>query len=100
MIVYNVTIKVDTSVADEWVRWMNSEHIADVLATGSFTNCRLCRLLDQDETDGLTYTAQYDCVDMATYNHYIDIHAETLRTKANTRFAGKFVAFRTLMEVI
>ena len=100
MIVYNVTLKVETDAADAWVRWMTEEHIADVIATGLFVDCRLCRLLEQDESDGITYSAQYLCKNMDDYHTYINEHAETMRDKGLKLFAGKFVAFRSVMEII
>lgn len=100
MVIYNVTIKVDNEVADAWVEWMKSEHMSDLLGTGLFTDCRLCRLLDQDDTDGRTYAAQYYCNSINEYNTYIAEYAETMREQGNRRFGGKFVAFRTVMEII
>jgi hypothetical protein len=100
MIIYNVTLKVDTDIADAWVRWMKAEHMADLMNTGMFVDCRLCRLLGQDETDGITYSAQYFCANMEDYNNYINNYAEQLRDKGNRLFGGKFVAFRTVMEII
>lgn len=100
MIIYNVTLKVETEVADEWINWMKTEHIQDLLDTGLFTECRLCRLLEQDETEGVTFSAQYACPDMTAYNNYIDNHAQSMRDKGFARFGGKFVAFRTVMEVV
>src|SRR4051812_43707164 len=61
MIIYNVTVKVAHPIAAEWLRWMKDEHMPDILATGLFIESRLCRLLEQDETDGITYSAQYMC---------------------------------------
>src|SRR3954470_1566098 len=100
MIIYNVTIKVEATVADQWVQWMKTVHMPDLLKTGLFVDCRLCRLLEQDEGEGVTYIAQYFCEGMEQYNTYINHHAEIMRNKASKLFAGKFVAFRTIMEII
>jgi hypothetical protein len=100
MIIYNVTIKVESDVADAWVNWMKTEHMADVLGTGLFADCRLCRLLEQDEIDGITYVAQYFCDGMEQYNTYIDRYAQGMRDKGFKLFGGKFVAFRSVMEII
>lgn len=100
MIIYNVTIKVEHEIAADWVRWMKSEHMADLMKTGLFTDCRLCRLLEQDETDGVTYSAQYYCAGMQEYNKYIDEYAQIMRDKGNSLFGGRFIAFRTVMEII
>jgi len=72
----------------------------ELMHTGLFVDCRLCRLLEQDEADGVTYTAQYFCEGMEQYNQYIALHAEKMRNKGFMLFGGKFVAFRTIMEII
>jgi hypothetical protein len=99
MIVYNVTIKVLQDAAAEWVKWMKEEHMPELMATGLFHENKLCRLLEQDETDGVTYVAQYICDSIAQYNTYIDSYAQTMREKSFKKFGNKFVAFRTVMEV-
>lgn len=100
MILYNVTLKVDTDVAADWVAWMKARHMPDLMATGLFTDCRLGRLLDQDEQDGITYVAQYTCEERQQYEQYIEKHAAEMREQAHLRFPGKFVAFRSLIEVL
>ncbi len=45
MIIYNVTINIDESVHDEWLQWMQTKHIKDVLNTGCFTSARLVKVL-------------------------------------------------------
>ena len=100
MVIYNVTIKVDKDAAAAWVQWMKTEHIDDLLRTGLFTDCRLCKLLEQDESEGITFIAQYFCASIDQYNIYIAQYAEKMREKGQSRFGGKFVAFRTIMEII
>jgi len=100
VIIYNVTIKVESDVVDAWVNWMKTIHMKDLMDTGLFVDCRLCRLLEQDEADGITFAAQYFCEGIEQYNLYIDQHAEQLRERSFKLFGGKFVAFRSLMEII
>ncbi len=100
MIIYNVTLKVENTVADAWVDWMKAEHMPELMSTGLFLDCRLCRLLEQDELEGVTYAAQYFCDSIDQYNTYIDSYATAMRDKAFKMFGGKFVAFRTVMEII
>lgn len=100
MIIYNVTVKVEASIADAWVKWMLEEHMPDLKSTGLFTEYRLCRLLEQDEAEGITFSAQYSCISLKEYNDYIDNHAQAMRNKAFDRFGAGFVAFRSVMEVL
>jgi len=100
MMIYNVTVKVDADTADAWAKWMKEEHMADVMGTGQFTDCRLARLLEQDELEGVTFVAQYVCEGMNQYNTYIGQYAEKMRDKGFKLFGARFIAFRTIMEII
>ena len=100
MISYNVTIKVEQEAASNWVKWMTEEHMPELRNTGLFFGYRLCRMLDQDEQDGITFSAQYYCNQMEDYNSYIELYADKMRAKAFEKFGGRFVAFRSVMEVI
>ncbi|MDX2001587.1 MAG: DUF4286 family protein [Chitinophagales bacterium] len=100
MIIYNVTVKVDLGIHDEWVQWMKLEHIPEVLGTGYFHDHRMLRLLEQDESDGITYAIQYHAKDMADYLSYQREQAPRLQQAANERYKDRFVAFRTVMRVV
>lgn len=99
MIVYNVTINVDTDVHEQWLRWMKETHIPDVMATGLFLDSRMFRVLADDE-GGITYAVQYTCADLSTYERYRDEHAPRLQAETQKHYGGKFAAFRTLLEVM
>lgn len=98
MIVYNVTIKVEQSIAVSWLQWMREEHMPQLMDTGCFTGCKLFHLLDQDEADGITYCAQYTCNSRDDYNRYIDEHADVMRAATQNLWGNRFIAFRSLME--
>lgn len=100
MIIYNVTVKPEAVIAEDWVRWMRDEHMPELLATGLFTGYRLSHLLEQDESDGPTYTAQYFCATAEAYETYIRDWAPVMREKGLARFGGQFTAFRSVMESI
>jgi len=99
MIIYNVTVNVEDSIHDDWLAWMKSVHIPDVLKTGMFRECRLCKVLSDEDT-GATYSFQYLCDTMENYEKYRDEFAQDLRNQVIEKFGDKFVAFRTLLEVI
>ncbi len=100
MILYNVTIKVEQAVAAQWLQWMQEEHLKDMMQTGLFSDYRLCRLLEQDESEGVTYVVQYHCATPEQYQEYLNLHASRMRRKGMDKFANQFAAFRTVMEVI
>lgn len=100
MIIYNVTVKVSLQRAEEWVLWMKEEHIPELMATNLFTGSRLSRLLEQDESEGITYSAQYFCRDLNDYRSYIEQYAPLMREKGLKRFGDQMIAFRSVMEEI
>lgn len=100
MIIYNVTTKVDTSIKNDWIEWAKNEHIADVIATGYFTHATLAQLLETDDTEGPTYTIQYYAPSKALYNLYMEKFAAVMRQKAFDKWGNKFIAFRSLMQIV
>jgi len=100
MYIYNVTTNIEESVHDEWVNWMRETHIPDVLATGKFLNAKMSRVLVEEEMGGITYSVQFTTIDKETLNLYYQENAASLRNDVQKRFAGKFVSFRTEMEVV
>jgi Domain of unknown function (DUF4286) len=100
MMVYNVTLKLDSSIHEEWLLWMKTIHMPEVMATNCFTECRLLRLLETDESDGPTYAAQYTCSSREEYDKYINEFGPTLRKASIDRWGQKFIAFRSIMELV
>jgi hypothetical protein len=99
-IIYNVTTQVDHSIAAAWLRWLKEEHIPDIIATGCFTNATILRLIEVDETTGLTYAVQYHAERKALYNRYIEMFAEVMRKKAIAKWGDQFISFRSVLEVV
>ena len=99
MYLYNVTVNIDESVHDDWLKWMKEEHIPDMLATGKFKKALMSKVMVQEETGGTTYAVQYYADSKAQLNEYYTHFAEKMRNEAEKRFKGKFVAFRTELDV-
>lgn len=100
MIIYNVTIKVDWPIHEEWLKWMMDIHIPEVIGTGCFERHQLVRLLEVDETEGPTYSVQYYATSKAKYDEYIELYSSTLRQKSIDLWGDKFIAFRTIMQIV
>ena len=99
MLVYNITIRIDPAIEDEWLNWQKEEHIPEVMASGCFTGFRMHRLLETNE-DEPTFVIQYFASSLEDYERYIADTAPLLRKKVLDRWGDKFIAFRTLMEVV
>lgn len=100
MYIYNVTINIEESVHDEWLQWMKETHIPDMLATGKFSEAKMCKVMVEEEMGGVTYSVQYTTTNKATLELYYKEDADRLRQDLTKLFAGKFVAFRTELEIV
>jgi hypothetical protein len=100
MIIYNVTIKVESHIADAWLQWLLNDHILDVMQTNCFVDYKVVRLLEVDDTEGPTYAIQYYAQSKADYNRYIEIHSSKMRKLSFEKWGGQFIAFRSVMEVV
>lgn len=100
MILYSVTVNIDHDVHEEWLHWMRTEHVPDVLATGLFVDNKMLRLLNEFDNGGITYSFQYYLNSMEDYIRYENDYAPRLQAEHAKKYDGKFVTFRTLLEVM
>jgi hypothetical protein len=99
MILYNVTVSIDPDVHAEWLDWMKTKHIPDVMATGCFVESRISRVHGEEE-GGVTYAITYLSPSHEKMDEYQQQHAPVLQKDHAERYAGKFAAFRTILSVI
>jgi hypothetical protein len=99
MILYNITINIDYDVHDDWLGWMKEVHVPDVLKTGLFLNGKICRIHAEEE-GGKSYSIQYLLKNMDDYETYQKEFSSKLQQQHSTKYKGKFVAFRTILEVV
>ncbi len=99
MIIYNVTTIIEEDIEEEYVAFMQDIHMPEVMATGKFTNSQLFRLTEP-VNDGITYCAQYTTDDSSKLTDYREKYAPKLQADLQEKFANKYVAFRSVLELI
>jgi hypothetical protein len=99
MILYNVTVSIDASCAEEWLSWMRQKHIPDVMATRCFSESRISRVHGEEE-GGLTYAISYVSPNQQKMDEYQQLHAPALQAEHTQRYQGRFAAFRTMLHII
>jgi len=87
-------------IAEEYLQWLQGEHAQDMMQTGLFSNYRLCRLLEPEDPEGITYVVQYHCDNMENYQRYVEEYSPHMRQKGLDKFGNKMIAFRTIMELL
>ncbi len=100
MIIYNVTVNIDNAIADEWLQWMKEVHVPDVLKTGLFIGNDIFKILADEDSGGQSYSVQYKCASMQHYNEYREKFAPALQAEHFKKYKDRFVAFRTLLELV
>ena len=99
MYIYNVTVSIDKAIENEWLSWMKTKHIPEVISTGCFVSNKMLKVITEVDT-GATYSIQYYYEKEHDIINYRDNFAATLQQKHTDKFKDKFVAFRTiLMEI-
>lgn len=99
-LIYNVTVKVSNEIEEDWIQWMGTVHIPEVMMTACFSSYRLLHLEGYDDEEGTTYAIQYVCPNPDLFDIYQRDHAPALQKKHIERYEGKFVAFRTLLNIL
>jgi hypothetical protein len=100
MIIYNVTVKVEAAIADRWLQWLLHDHIPSMMNTNCFIDHKVVRLLEVDDSEGPTYAIQYFADSKANYNRYMEIHSSTMQKLSFEKWADRFIAFSSVMEVV
>lgn len=59
----------------------------------------MARVMVEEEMGGITYSVQYTTESREMLQRYYDENAAELRSRSKP-FEGKFVAFRTVMQVV
>jgi len=78
---------------------MQNLHIPAVLQTKCFTKCVLSKV-HGNEAGECTFSVLYWALSKEDYERYHLVHAPRLQAEHSTRYEGKFVAFRTTMDLI
>ena len=100
MIIYNITTKVQHSIALQWLEWLKKEHVKDVMASNCFTDYKIVKLLEIDEEEGPTYAIQFFADSKALYNFYLEKFAGEMRKRSFEKWGDKFISIRSVMQIV
>lgn len=101
MILYNITLNVEDAVCAEWITWMKTIHIPQVMESKCFQSFKMFRLIDrQSDESGQTYAVQYFAHNMEDYLRYRADFAPALQAETLSRWGNQVLAFRTLLEEV
>ena len=99
MILFNITIILDNEIHNEWLHWMKTRQIPDIMNTGCFVSNRLLHVLDSPNEGG-SYCVQYISDSLEKLNEFKQKHDHSIQAKLPEQFNNKLVLFSTVMEFI
>ena len=99
MILFNITIILDNEIHNEWLHWMKTRQIPDIMNTGCFVSNRLLHVLDSPN-EGVTYCVQYISDSLEKLNEFKQKHDHSIQAKLPEQFNNKLVLFSSVMEFI
>lgn len=100
MVLYNVTVGIDTDVENEWLDWMKNTHIPAVMDTGMFIEYKIFKVLGQGEDENVSYSIQYFAKSIDQVLEYLDQYSQPLIAAHMEKYKDKHVAFRTLLQQV
>lgn len=96
MLTYQVKITVDKAIEAEWLLWMKTEHVPDVIATGLIKSFQIMK---PEESDGV-YLFHYHFSNDSDYEEYQKNHAPALKAHVANKFPHGFEAERAILRWI
>jgi hypothetical protein len=100
MLLYNITVGIDKDVESEWLQWMQTVHIPEVMGTKLFSDFKIYKVLHDEDESNTSYSVQYLAPSLDEVNLYFEKFAPTILDKLRLRFKDKHVAFMTLLEEV
>lgn len=101
MIVYSITMNIEKQIDAEWLEWMKLNYVAVLIDTGLLLEGKILRLLNEEENNpGITYSFQFTLKTLEDLTTLLEVHEQELMSLVYKRYQGKFVEFRTILEVV
>ena len=98
MIIQNITYSINKDLEQDFLNWMQSVHIQNVMITGFPKSFKVMRLLTEVENGGATFSVQYNFDTMNNFEIFENVYFDDLNYEVDKRYRGKYVFFPSLLE--
>lgn len=98
--IYNTTYLVADRQFNPWFKWLNEEHIPNMLGTSYFTNPQIAKVLTEDkEQEGVSVSVQFLVNDLYTLQMWEENDAKKMLSELASRFGTEVLSFSTVLEL-
>lgn len=98
MVIYTVEIVVPIDIQTEWIEWMTTKHIPEIMKTGYFNESRPFQVVDPETPNKVTFEIRYDCKSLDDYRKYRDEESGRLAAMHSEKF-GEGVEIRRRLSI-
>lgn len=100
MIIYQVEVTVPQDLVEQWLDYMTSHHIDDVVNTGLFVSSELVRVVDPSWDEHVVFRVRYSCESHDKLSRYRSEFAPALMADHTRIFGDRVSAVRTVTEKV
>ena len=100
MLLYNITIAIDTAAESGWTAWMREQAIPEMMKSGLFIEYRFYKVLTHDDPASASYCLQYFVNTIEQVNLYLKDHAPRFLQMLKDRYPDQHAVFQTLLEEV
>jgi hypothetical protein len=101
MILYSITINIEKTAHDHWMKWVKTYYIPTIIGSGLIKDHKILKLLtEEDENTGITYSFQYYMDSLDVLKNYQENFEPPIDDELYNKYNGQFVEFRTILEVV
>lgn len=96
MITYQVRIKIEESVEEEWLKWMKTKHVPDVIGTGLVKSFQILK----PDSENTLYLFHYHFDSRGDFESYQKDFAPGMKARPAKAFPDQFIAEREVFQWI
>jgi hypothetical protein len=100
MILYNETVGIDKDIEQQFLIWLKSYYIPEVMKTNLFSGFRIYKVLSHEDESSTSYSVQFFSGTIEQILAFINNHSKTLLYEQQKLFKDKHITFRTLLEEV
>jgi hypothetical protein len=98
MLIHNITYNIDKKLEEDFLTWMRSHHIPEVMKTGFPKSSKMMRLLTEIENGGSTFSVQYKFDSIEGFEVFENDYLDDLHNEVDKKYRGSYVHFVSLLE--
>ena len=99
-IVFNITVKVEKSIAQLWLQWITVEIAPAIIGTNCFTKFTVLNLLELEDAESSTYALQFFSDRLEDYQRYMQNFSNDFTEKSFLKWGERTVSFSTVMQIV